>query len=312
MELGIYPNIVRCYRIFRADIGMELFFVLELVASAKGKRDASLRSWLIPGKSLPVERALLFAFHICCGMTYATQKIHGFVHRDLKPENILISRDERAQVTDFGLASASKQQIIDLPEDNNYPSQHKRTQLIRGIAGTPHYIAPEQWTDESLDERADIYAFGCILYEMLCGSFVVTGKTPEELKNAYCQGNLKDIPSILPSPIGKLLRKCLATNQKNRYPCWVELGKDVIEVYHIISGKKISETKTNADEKKIERIADGWSYNVMGVSYCDISKHKVTRKYFEWARKIARSEQDHKLEGATLGNLGNSYSWNNT
>jgi serine/threonine protein kinase len=68
VQLGKHPHIVRCHQVFKADVGPEVFFVLELVAVAEGKRDASLRSWLTPGKPLSIKQALLFALHIARGM----------------------------------------------------------------------------------------------------------------------------------------------------------------------------------------------------------------------------------------------------
>ncbi|MFQ5854914.1 MAG: protein kinase [Anaerolineae bacterium] len=104
VELGRHPHIVRAYRIEYISYGLEVYIVLEWVAEAEGKRDASLRAWLRPSKPLPVEQALLFALHIARGMKHATMKLRGLVHRDLKPENVLVGHDENARVTDFGLA----------------------------------------------------------------------------------------------------------------------------------------------------------------------------------------------------------------
>ena len=109
MDLGSHPHIVRCYQVIYLD--PEVYLVLELVAKEDGCTDASLRSWLVPGKPLPVEQVLLFGLQIVRGMRYATGIIPGFVHRDLKPENVLVGADRlsnadvnRLRVTDFGLA----------------------------------------------------------------------------------------------------------------------------------------------------------------------------------------------------------------
>jgi serine/threonine-protein kinase len=138
--LGKHPHIVRCHHVFKADVGPEVFFVLELVAAAEGKRDASLRSWLTPGKPLSVAQALLFALHIARGMRHATAKIPELVHRDLKPENLLIGREGLLRVTDLGLATVTRS------------STEGR--------GTCLYMAPEQWDQTDVDLRADIYKKG--------------------------------------------------------------------------------------------------------------------------------------------------------
>ena len=166
VDLGAHPHVVRCYRVLRID--PEVYLVLELVAKQQGRDDASLRSWLTPGVPLPVEQALLFALQIARGMAHATATIPGFVHRDLKPENVLVGADtlstaaaNRVRITDFGLAAVlqqTSQQIGEPPtSDRQYPIPDTqspirdplgRTQLTRGIVGTPFYMAPEQWRGE--------------------------------------------------------------------------------------------------------------------------------------------------------------------
>lgn len=95
-------------------------------------------------------------------MQHATRKVPGLVHRDLKPANILVDERGRALVTDFGLAHAAE-----------------------ADAGTPAYMAPEQWRGEDLDQRADLYAFGCILHEVLTGRRLYAAVTVDEWRTAH-------------------------------------------------------------------------------------------------------------------------------
>jgi len=113
MNLGRHTHIVHAYGVERIGDGREVYLVLELVAKEAGRKDASLRSWLSPGRPLPVEQALLFAVQVVRGLKHAVSIIPGFVHRTLKPENVLVGADRlsgvhihRLRVTDFGLASA--------------------------------------------------------------------------------------------------------------------------------------------------------------------------------------------------------------
>lgn len=122
---------------------------------------------------MPLEQALLFALQIARGMQYATEKIHGFVHRDLKPENILVGADKlpetnvnRLRITDFGLVKTIADSGVSVTTSDAEKFEPTQIQFTQGV-GTPLYMAPEQWRDEPVGVFTDIYAFGCILYEML-------------------------------------------------------------------------------------------------------------------------------------------------
>ncbi len=172
--LGRHPNIVQ----FREWLMIEdqMYIVLECImaeeAAPLGARDdpeklspgtsaaptneaakdVSLEALLKDGGALDLETALTFALDICRGMSYAnSQWTTGIVHRDLKTSNILIGKARIAKITDFGLAQIIGQQTFDLGR------------------GTPAYMSPEQWRDEALDTRSDIYAMGCILHELRTG-----------------------------------------------------------------------------------------------------------------------------------------------
>ena len=203
VDLGRHPHIVRCYRVLRID--PEVYLVLELVAKEQGRDDASLRSWLTPGQPLPVEQSLLFALQIVRGMAHAVSVISGFVHRDLKPENVLVGADHlsgtatnRLRVTDFGLASVLQEasgRISESPISDTTGSQRlpaiRHTQLTHGVVGTPVYMAPEQWGGEPVTVATDVYALGCILYEMLAGQRAVAGHSLATLERAHCGGEVR-------------------------------------------------------------------------------------------------------------------------
>jgi serine/threonine protein kinase len=137
-----HPNIVTVHDFGEAD-GL-YYIVMEYVDGV------NLRDLLSDGKMAP-EQALAIVPPICEALEYAHGK--GLVHRDIKPENLLLDRDGRVMIADFGIAS-----LVGVASD---------------ISGTPSYMAPEQYNG-SVDRRADIYALGVVLYEML------TGKRPEK------------------------------------------------------------------------------------------------------------------------------------
>ncbi|KAA3665370.1 MAG: hypothetical protein DWQ04_00915 [Chloroflexi bacterium] len=308
VDLGRHPNIVQAYRVDRIGDGREVYLVLEWIVQPKEKKSPSLRSWLRGGKKLPAEQALLFALHVARGMKYAITKIPGLVHRDLKPENILVGYDEVARVTDFGLAST----LSGLKNSNigilaNAKENFGRTQLTQGVAGTPLYMAPEQWLHQQLDSRADIYALGCILYEMVTGHFAAQGENREELKAFHLAAKIKPPPPGTPAEVMLVLRKCLVSKRERRYRNWRETEEEISLAYERLTGKAPPPEHQSASPTSDDRVIAGYSYNTMGLSYLDIGKLDVAVMYFEQAVNVGRAENSEQLEGTGLGNLGLAY-----
>jgi len=316
IELGAHPNIVRAYRVERFGDGLEMYLVLELVARAEGRQDASLRSWLMPGKPLPVEQTLLMALQIARGMKHATTVLPKFVHRDLKPENVLVGGDylsatttNRVRVTDFGLAgvltiSRTPSTVIGKSESLSLG----RTQLTHGVVGTPRYMAPEQWLPGGqLDLRADIYSFGCMLYEMLAGKVAVIGKNLAELEQAHRVGSVNKLPYGIPAEVSKLVRRCLAIKRDERYTTWEEVEAAVVNVYQNSTGKEVPSETPHEIGSGTERVEVGWSYNALGLSYSEIGKFNVAMQYFERVLGIAKAEKERVLQSAALNNIGLSH-----
>lgn len=304
--LGHHPNIVRAHRVERLAGGLEIYLVLEWVAQAENKEDASLRAWLQGGQTLPLDEALLFALHIARGMNHAVGKIPGLIHRDLKPENVLVGRDGSARVTDFGLSGV----LVSLKEgiwrSDSSKSNFHRTQFTRGALGTPLYMSPEQWTKgASLDMRADIYAFGCILFEMLAGYRPVSGKSVQDLARAHKTGQVAELPDDLPLEVQVLIKGCMAVQADKRFQTWAGVEKAVMLVYRRVVKQDAPRVgKHEESSGQIEDIAAGWSYDAMGLSYHDIGRHDLAAGYFERVIWIARQAGDYALEGAGLSHLG--------
>jgi serine/threonine-protein kinase len=127
----------------------------------------SLRDWLNRELQLPIEDALRIATQVAAALAYAHK--HGVIHRDIKPENILLTSGA-AVVADFGIARALTE-----------AGAGRLTETGLSL-GTPQYMSPEQATaDRELDGRSDIYALGCVLYEMLAGEPPYTGPTAQSI-----------------------------------------------------------------------------------------------------------------------------------
>ncbi len=306
IELGSHPHIVRCYKVEYHD--PTTFLVLELIAKEQNMPDASLRSWLIPGHPLPLEQALLFALQITRGMQYATEKIPGFVHRDLKPENILVGADKlpqtninRLRVTDFGLVKTIAKNSVGVPTSNTDDSKSNQIQFTRGV-GTPLYMAPEQWKGEPVGIYTDVYAFGCVLYEMLSGGSVAKGKTVTELQAVHCAGALCLPPANLPPKVLEVLNRSLALNATERYPFWGEVT-NMLEIIYEELGKKVPLLEDVSDGLKMYGNA-GWSYIEIGSAYSDMSERELAIDYFKIALELANQFGDPLMELSAMAELG--------
>jgi len=309
IELGSHPHIVRCYDVKYID--PTAFLVLELIAKKRGMKDASLRSWM--GAPMPIEQALLFALQIARGMQYAVAKIPGFVHRDLKPENILVGADKlpgtninRVRVTDFGLIKIIADGVVDVPIGNTSHSNHIQSNSILG-RGTPQYMAPEQWKDGFIDVYTDVYALGCILYEMLSGQPVVKGKTDEQIRVAHSDGKLRPIPRGLSKPLRAFLEGSLAIEAGNRYQTWNKVTTTLEGLCAGLGVEPMPQAKEQEVETDAERKPTASAYNVRGIEYTHIGKTKKALDYFKKALKIFQEIHDREGEGAVQGNMGNAY-----
>ena len=166
-------------------------------------------------RPLASERALDYGTQIVRGLAAAHEK--GIVHRDLKPENLFVTRDGRLKILDFGLARL----VHAGPESEGFTEAPTATQMTRAgvVMGTVGYMSPEQVRGEPIDPRSDVFAFGCVLYEMLSGRRAFERDTAAETMTAI----LKEEPEPLtlacpdaPAIVGRLLDRCLAKPREER------------------------------------------------------------------------------------------------
>jgi tetratricopeptide (TPR) repeat protein len=317
MDLGSNAHIVRCYGVENINYGTEVFLVLEQVTKEPGREDASLRSWLEHGRPLPIDQALLFALQIARGMRHVTSRIHGFVHRDLKPENVLVGTDKltgtsinRLRITDFGLAHVLNnvgERSVNINKSDS-PVVGNRTQLGRGIVGTPFYMAPEQWTGEPLSVATDVYALGCILYEMLAGRTLVRGNSIDELKFNHNNRKFGPMPSGLPEGVISTIKRCLSSDRRNRFRDWVQVATRFESAYQSLTGKTAPVEETAMALSRADQVALGWGYGHIGNSYMDMGKIETALSYFERMEAIGIAQKENLLEAGALNNLGVAYS----
>jgi len=181
----------------------------------------TLREWIKDG-AIAMPRAVDFALQITRGLAAAHDR--GLAHRDLKPENVFITKDGLVKILDFGLAKLAQSQRFNNLSGPSFPVVRTDPGLVMGTVG---YMAPEQVRGEEADHRADIFAFGVILHEMLAGQRPFRGDTAVETMSAI----LKQEPPELPAPLvaqspglQRVIHRCLEKRPEQRFQSASDLG----------------------------------------------------------------------------------------
>jgi eukaryotic-like serine/threonine-protein kinase len=200
-----HPNILTIH-----DTGSEAgspFVVFELLEGQ------TLRERLAAGP-LPEGQAIEYAVQIANGMAAAHEK--GIVHRDLKPENIFVTRDGLVKILDFGLAKLTNPERSDEPP-TEAPTATAGTQP-GVVMGTIGYMSPEQVKGLPADPRSDLFSFGAVLYEMLCGRRAFAGASSAETMSAILRDEPKPLrPDTTASPLERVVRRCLEKAPEKRF-----------------------------------------------------------------------------------------------
>jgi eukaryotic-like serine/threonine-protein kinase len=170
---------------------------------------------------IAIEDAIPIARQIAEGLEAAHER--GITHRDLKPANVKVRGDGVVKVLDFGLAKATAPPSHDGSAEDinpaNSPTFASPAMTQMGvILGTAAYMAPEQAKGKIVDQRADIWAFGCVLYEMLSGRRVFNGESSSELIAAVIMSepDLTNLPARVPAAIRRLIQRCLEKDPRQR------------------------------------------------------------------------------------------------
>jgi serine/threonine-protein kinase len=192
---------------------------------------------------IPLSDALPMARQIADALEAAHDK--GIIHRDLKPANIKVRADGTVKVLDFGLAKALAPAEDASASADNSPTLTGRATQLGMILGTAAYMAPEQAKGRAVDKRADIWAFGVVLYEMLTGRRAFKGDDVSETLASVLKDTpaLGDLPAGTPSRLRELLARCLQKDPRQRQR---DIGDVKLELEAMASGRDASPPATGA------------------------------------------------------------------
>lgn len=203
-----HPNIVSVYDVSKSD-DMD-YIVMELIDGI------TLKEYLQKRGHLTWQETVYFALQIAKALQHAHNR--GIIHRDIKPQNIMVLRDGTVKVADFGIAhQVSKQQTYNKGE----------------AIGSVHYISPEQAKGSRIDNRADIYSLGVVMYEMLTGRLPFEGTTPVDIALQHISSvplNPSDYVSDIPKAIETVTMKAMNPKLAARYSNADELIEDLDKI----------------------------------------------------------------------------------
>ncbi|HET8642839.1 MAG TPA: Stk1 family PASTA domain-containing Ser/Thr kinase, partial [Pseudonocardiaceae bacterium] len=226
-----HPAIVAVYDTgeTRTEVGPLPYIVMEFVDGR------TLRDVVKTEGPLPPRRAMEIMADVCAALDFSHR--NGIIHRDVKPANVMVTHTGAVKVMDFGIARALGD------------GQAAVTQTA-AVIGTAQYLSPEQARGESVDARSDVYATGCVLYEMLTGEPPFTGDSPVAVAYQHVREDPRPPSSVNPriNPVlDAVVLKAMSKNPANRYQSAAEMRMDLVRV---LSGQRPGAPMVMSDEER--------------------------------------------------------------
>lgn len=207
-----HPNIVTVHSVEEAE-GTH-FITMELV---KGKTLADV----IPKKGMTLDKFFELAIPLADAVASAHEA--GIIHRDLKPTNAMVTAEGRVKVLDFGLARQDAP--LELSRDSESPTEVKTQEGV--IAGTLHYMSPEQVEGKSVDARTDVFSLGVLYYELLTGNGPFGGDSAASVISSILKDTPEPVTALAPSlphDVARIVRRCLVKDRTRRF----QSARDVV------------------------------------------------------------------------------------
>ena len=260
-----HPNIVSVYDVSHSD-NID-YIVMELIEGI------TLKQYMEQKGMLNWREALHFATQICKALEHAHSR--GIIHRDIKPHNIMILKDGSVKVADFGIARVSSAQNT----------------LTREALGSVHYISPEQARGAQVDCRADLYALGVVMYEMLTGRPPYDGDTPVSVAIQHINGHPTMPREINPSiPVGleQITMHAMCADLASRYPSATRMLHDLEEFRK--EPNIVFDFSAEADSIDVQRLLNDPNYMPQNFGRTNAVKKPLA----EAVAKKKQEEQDRR------------------